>query len=76
MVSPAQGDNFLYKKIENFNILNFFNIFSSKMLKRENVVQIQGDFNIFNIFKRILEFYRTYFLYEIVKFNIAHPDSI
>ena len=67
MVSPAQPVTiFCTKKIENFNIFNFLNIFSSKMLKRENVVQIQGDFNIFNIFKRILEFYRTYFLYEIV----------
>ena len=31
-------------------IFSSFNILSSKMLKRENVVQIQSDFNIFNIF--------------------------
>ena len=51
MVSPAQPVTIVCpQKIENFNIFNFFNIFSSKMLKRENVVQMQGDFNIFNIF--------------------------
>ena len=48
------ADNFNVFNILKFNNFSFFNenvlTFSSKMLKRENVVQIQGDFNIFNIF--------------------------
>ena len=56
MVSPAQGDNCFTKKLKNVNNFNILKHFSSKMLKRENVVEIQGDFNIFNIFFRILDF--------------------
>ena len=45
------------------------------ILKRVNVVfeAFRGQLRRPQMF---LEFYRTYFLYEIVKFNIAHPDSI